>query len=97
MLGDIQWGIENGHDRIANKLVQSSPFLQHNTGHGREILIKQRHQFRRRKIFRDRCKAANIGKQNRQLALLAPQHQFIRVLFNLLDQVGRNVIGKSLF
>ena len=63
-----------GHDRVADVLVERPPVARHDdVGHRRQVLVQELEEHVRVELLRERGEAADVGEEDRQLALVAAE------------------------
>ena len=95
MLRIVDWCTPEGHDGIADILVERAAMLAHDQGHGAEILVHQARQFVRFQSFRDSGESANVRKQHGQLGLASGHAVVLGIPAHLLDQFRRHVLAEQ--
>ena len=92
---DVHGGVPEGHDRIADELVQSALVLGDDPGHGRQVVVKEVGDLGGGELFGQGGEAADVRKLDGDLLFLAFQGQGVGVLHDLGDDRRSEVVGKG--
>ena len=96
MIGDIDRGIPERHDQIADELVERAFVCRDVTAERIEQRVQESHERCRRQTFADLGEASHIDEHHRQLAIVSAKAQRVRRILDAMEQRWRQILAEGM-
>ena len=93
LLGDR--GAPEGHQRVADVLVQRAALLEHDAGHGREVAIDELHQRLGSHALREGGEPADVAEEHGAVALLPAEPEQLGMVEHLRHHALGHVVAEG--